>query len=157
MNHLKLLFIPFLLALSFLSSCEKSNFYNNTGGGGRVPEKTGDVITAIRNKTETWSLSSGYAQYKKNGDLVIYFMGEGLNKLTIELTSYNGVQTYQLNGSSRAVLIQDGVEFRDTYGWVKILAHTDNYLTGKFEFAMQSTFNNINLNFSEGEFSVPMR
>ncbi|RYD57095.1 MAG: hypothetical protein EOP56_09840 [Sphingobacteriales bacterium] len=154
MNNLKKLSIYLFAALALCSSCEKSNFYNNTGGGGMTSQQAVDVVTAIRDDTYGWSLASGYATRKKNGDLAIYFFKEGNNKMTIELTPFRGAQTYQLNGASKVTFIQDGVEYRDSYGWVKLTEVTEKAVIGRFEFSLQSTFNNINMKLTEGEFAV---
>lgn len=156
MKHAKLL-STLLVVLSFFSSCEKSNFYNNTGGGGMVPEQTADVITAVQDETQSWSLRTGYALYKPNDVLAIYFFGDGGNKMTVELVPYKGVQTYNVNGVCKVSLIQDGVEYRDQFGWIKITEEREKYISAKFEIALQSTFNNINLRLTEGEFTVKVQ
>lgn len=148
---MKLRILLVLAAVSlFFHSCNK-----DTGGvGPGVNGALGNVFVANINGL-AWAAEDGYAKLNPNFGLELNGVHGTISSITIYISPYNGLQTYQLNGITKITYTENGISYTSTTGQVTVTADNDQYVEGIFNCEMISNTGSQSLTFTNGQFQVP--
>ncbi len=147
MKYLKPLFAA--LILLSISACKKDTDVN-TGNG-----MTGNYVISALVNGQNWGADDGFAQYKPPFGLEIRGSYGTASNIIINISPYNGISTYSLNGITKITYYEGGKEYTSTTGQISITAEDNNYIDGIFNCEVISNSGGPSLNFTNGEFHVP--
>ncbi|WP_276131864.1 DUF6252 family protein [Polluticoccus soli] len=146
------LLLALLVPIVFFYSCNSDT--NGVGPG--VNGANGNVVVATING-DTWGAESGYYQTSTNFTLEIIGARSSGGRITLVVSPYNGQQTYQLNGITKIMFSENGVEYTSTTGQITVSSDDGQYIEGYFNCEMISNTGSQSLTFSNGQFLAPRR
>jgi hypothetical protein len=147
MRYLKIVLAS--LILFGFNSCNKDTGLNpGNGMGGSY------VITALING-QAWGADDGFAKYVPPFGLEIRGSYGTSSNIIINISPYNGMDSYPLNGITKVTYYEGGKEYTSTTGQITVTAEDNNYIDGIFSCEVISNSGGPSLNFTSGEFHVP--
>jgi hypothetical protein len=148
-TYLALLFIA--VSSIMLGSCNKDTSTPNPGGGAGGSY----VITADING-QAWGADDGFAKYIAPFGLEIRGSFGNSSNIILNISPYNGMQTYLLNGINKITYREGGKEYTSTTGQIIITGDDGYYINGVFNAELISNSGGPALNFTNGEFYIPI-
>jgi hypothetical protein len=138
-----------VVCLSLFAACSKDDKKNNTGSNN---SGNGPIVVNING--ERWVAGTAYTSTFQPFGLNLIGVN-GQDQLTLTMSPYNGVQTYQLDGSNKVTFIEDGIQYNSLEGQIIVSSVTDDAISGTFNCVLISTVSSVRLDFTNGSFTVP--
>jgi hypothetical protein len=147
MKYLKLLLIVFVA--SMLDACNRDTGLNPGGGMG------GSYVITANINGQSWGADDGYGRYIAPFGFEVRGTSGTSSNIFINISPYNGLQTYYVNGITKITYTEGGVEYNSTTGQITVTQEDDYYIDGIFNAELISNSGGPTLNFTNGQFHVP--
>ena len=125
MKYLQILLIA--ITAFMLNGCNKDTGLNPGGGMG------GSYVITANINGQSWGADDGFAKYIAPFGLEIRGSYGNSSNIIINVSPYNGLQTYLVNGITKITYFEGGVEYTSTTGQIVITSEDDYYIDGIFK------------------------
>lgn len=137
----------FMLIGSLLASCNKDSSRLTP------TQPTGNAVISAYINGEYWELTQGYAQLVPTANMQINGSGT-YGDMIIAISPFNGIQTYNIDGFTKIMYTEGGVQYNSIRGQIQVTANHPDYIEGNFNCELVATTGSTSLVFTNGQFSV---
>ncbi|MCD6063042.1 MAG: hypothetical protein K0R82_953 [Flavipsychrobacter sp.] len=146
------LLLALLIPVTFFYSCNTDTNGVGPGSGG-----SGNNVIVANINGDAWGAEDGYYQTSTNFALEIIGARSTGGRITLVVSPYNGTQTYQLNGITKIMFSENGIDYTSTTGQITVNSDDGQFIEGSFSCEMISNSGSQSLTFTGGQFLAPRR